>query len=199
MHVLQTDVRSYRQPEYPVDELLVNRWSPRAMSGEPISREELHTLIEAARWAPSSFNEQPWRFLYAMRDSAHWPMYMNWLMEANRVWCANAGALLLIVSKKTFTHNGKPNAVHVFDAGAAWQNLALQGARLGLVIHGMAGFDWTKAQQEAGVPSDYSVCAMVAVGRPGRVDGLPENLRSREVPTGRKPMAQLVFEGKFAG
>ncbi len=199
MNVLQTDMRSFRQPEYPVDELLVNRWSPRAMSGEPISSEELHTLIEAARWAPSSFNEQPWRFLYAMRDSNPWPMYLNWLMDANRSWCINAGALLLIVSKKTFTHNGKPNAVHVFDAGAAWQNLALQGTRLGLVIHGMAGFDWNKAQLEAGVPADYSVCAMVAVGRPGQVDQLPEPLRSREVPTGRKTVADLAFEGRFPG
>lgn len=199
MNAMNIDMRSYRQPEFPVQEILVHRWSPRAMSGQPISLEELNTLFEAARWAPSSYNEQPWRFTYAMRDTEAWPFYLSWLMETNRSWCVHAAALILIVSKKTFSHNGKPNAVHLFDAGAAWENLAIQGVRMGLVVHAMAGFDGNKATQGANIPADYSVCTMVAVGRPGEVEALPEPLRSREIPSGRKSISQLAFEARFPG
>lgn len=190
-------VSDTRRPDHPVDPLLVHRWSPRAMSGEALADHQLMTLLEAARWAASSYNEQPWRFCYAKRGTPHFDAYLALLMEANQVWCKNAAALLLIATKKTFTHNGKPNAVCVFDAGSAWTSLALQAAAMGLVAHGMAGFDGARARVALGVPDDFEICAMVAVGKPGRTEDLPENLRAMEKPSPRKPIAEWAFEGKF--
>jgi len=188
---------SRRKADHAIETIFTDRWSPRAMSGEPVPKAELMRLFEAARWAPSSYNEQPWRFLYATRDSAHWKDFFGVLAEPNQVWCKNAAALFLIVSKKTFSQNGKPNPVHVFDAGSAWENLALQGCQMGLVVHGMAGFDGDKARKVLGVPDDFSVCAMVAIGKPGEPENLPESLADMESPNQRKPIKEWAFEGKF--
>lgn len=187
----------HRKSDHDVLDLFVHRWSPRAMSGEPVSEAELHRLFEAARWAPSSYNEQPWRFLYAQAGSPHWPLFFDLLMDANKAWCSRAGTLLLIVSKKTFSHDNRPNPVHVFDSGSAWENLALQGSVMGLVVHGMAGFDFDKARTVLKIPDSYDVCAMAAIGRPGDTDVLPETYRRREVPTGRKSVKEIAFEGTF--
>lgn len=145
---------TFRQPDWPIESLFVRRWSPRAMNAESLAEGELNRLFEAARWAPSSYNEQEWRFLYAERKSEDWPLFFNLLMEANQVWCRNAAALIVVVSKKTFTRNGKPNGVHSFDAGLATQNLLLQAASMNLVGHGMAGFDRNAAQRDLEVPDD---------------------------------------------
>jgi nitroreductase len=190
--------REHRAADHPIEPLFLDRWSPRAMSGEPIDDRELLRLFEAARWAPSTYNEQEWRFLYARRDSAHWPAFFGLLMEANQVWCARAAVLMVVVSHKVFSRNGNPNPVHTFDAGAAFENLALQGTAMGLVVHGMAGFDRGRARATLRVPDDYDVGAMVAVGRPGDPAELPEALRQREVPSGRKPVAEIAREGPFA-
>jgi len=195
--VSEIDTSEYRQPDYPIDPVFIRRWSPRAMSGEPISDRELLTLFEAARWAPSSYNEQPWRFLYARRDTGHWSTLFDLLVELNQSWAKNAAVLVVLVSKKTFSHDGTPNKVHTFDAGSAWENLALQAARMGLVAHGMAGFDAEKARRELRVPEDFAVEAMIAIGKPGRSEDLPEALREREVPSGRKPVSEIVSEGPF--
>ncbi len=195
--VSEIDTSEYRQPDYPIDPVFIRRWSPRAMSGEPVSERELLTLFEAARWAPSSYNEQPWRFLYARQDTKHWSTFFNLLVELNQSWAKNAAVLVVLVSKTTFSHNGKPNRVHTFDAGSAWENLALQAARMGLVAHGMAGFDADKARRELHVPEDFAVEAMIAIGQPGRSEDLPEPLRQREVPSGRKPVSEVVCEGPF--
>src|SRR6185295_1918112 len=112
---------------------------------------ELDRLFEAARWAPSTYNEQEWRFLYARRDGPHWQTFMGILMEANQAWCKNAAALIVVTSKKTFARNGNPNPVHTFDSGLASMNLLLQGSTMGLVTHGMAGFDRDKARAELGI------------------------------------------------
>ena len=168
------------------------------MSGEPLDGGELSRLFEAARWAPSTYNEQEWLFLYARRDSSHWPAFFGLLMEANQVWCVRAGVLIVVLSHKVFGRNGMPNPVHTFDAGAAFENLALQGASMGLVVHGMAGFDRGKARATLRVPEDYEIEAMVAVGHPGDPADLPEALRGREVPSGRKPVAEIAREGPFA-
>ncbi|HBS28966.1 MAG TPA: nitroreductase [Phycisphaerales bacterium] len=186
-----------RKPDHAIERIFTDRWSPRAMSGEPLTDAELLRLFEAARWAPSSYNEQPWRFLYAKRAAAHWEAFFNLLLPANQAWCRNAGALALVVSKRTFSQNGKPNGVHVFDAGSAWQNLALQGSQMGLVVHAMAGFDWDKARPALAVPEDFSVCAMIAIGRPGSESVLPEEMRKMETPSPRKPVREFAFEGKF--
>ncbi len=171
------DPRDNRTPDHPIEALLINRWSPRAMSGEPITDVELMRLLEAARWAPSTYNEQEWRFLYARRDSSHWPTFFGLLADANQVWCGRAAMLMVVLSHKVFTRNGTPNPVHTFDAGAAFENMALQGTAMGLVVHGMAGFDRGKARMALQVPEDYDVEAMVAVGRPGDPDELPPELR----------------------
>jgi nitroreductase len=169
------------------------------MSGEPVAHGELQRLFEAARWAPSSYNEQPWRFIYAHRDTPHWERLFSLLLEANQVWVKPAGALVLIVTKKTFSKNNAPNRVAVFDAGSAWQSMALQGAAMGLVVHGMAGFDWDRARTELAIPDDFEICAMLAVGKPGRVEDLPEGLRAVEKPTPRRPIAETIMEGTFRG
>lgn len=186
-----------RTPDHEIEKIFTDRWSPRAMSGEPVAEPDLMRLFEAARWAPSSYNEQPWRFLYATMGSPEWMDFFGLLTEPNQAWCKNAGVLMLIVSKKTFSQNNKPNPVHVFDAGSAWQNLALQGCQVGLVVHGMAGFDQDKARKVLGVPDDFTVCAMVAVGRPGEAENLPESLADMETPNQRKPIKEWAFEGRF--
>lgn len=187
----------HRTPDHPVNAIFPNRWSPRAMSGAPIARETLMTLFEAARWSPSSYNNQPWRFIYALRDSEVWSRFLDLLIPANQVWCEQAGALVVIASKKTFDHNGQPSVSHSFDAGSAWMSLALQGSILGLVVHGMGGFDYDKAREVVGIPADHAVEAMCAIGHPAPVESLPEKLRQREVPSGRKKVAELAFEGRF--
>jgi len=168
------------------------------MSGEALSQEDLLTLFEAARWAPSTYNEQEWRFLYARRDTPQWTAFFDLLMEANQAWCKNAAVLVVVLAHKVFAKNGKPNPVHLFDCGSAWENLALQATAMGIVSHGMAGFDFEKARTALGVPDDYAVAAMFALGRPGDPADLPEKMREIEKPSGRRPVAASVCEGSFA-
>lgn len=188
----------HRTPEYPIEPLFFRRWSPRAMTGESLSEEELMRLFEAARWAPSTYNEQEWRFLYARRDSEHWPLFFDLLMEANQAWCKNAAVLVVVLARKTFTRNNKPNPVHLYDAGSSWENLALQATAMGIVAHGMAGFDFEKTRTALNVPDVYDVAAMFALGRPGNPDDLPEDFREGEVPSGRRPVRESICEGPFA-
>jgi nitroreductase len=187
----------HRTPDHPIEPMLLRRWSPRSMSGEPLREGELLTLFEAARWAPSTYNEQEWRFLYATQESPHWQTFFGLLAEANQSWCHRAAVLVVVLSHKFFTRNGKPNPVHTFDSGAAFENLALQGSAMGLVVHGMAGFDRDRARQQLAVPDEFDVEAMIALGRPGNPDELPESLREREVPSGRHPLEKIVCEGPF--
>lgn len=185
-----------RHPDHPVDSIFVDRWSPRAMSGESLPQQQLLTLFEAARWAPSSMNNQPWRILYATRDSQQWPLFYDLLLDANKVWCAQAAALLVFVSKTTLD-SGKPCRTHSYDTGAAWISLALQGSRMGLVVHGMQGFDYERARKELAIPDDYQVEAMAAVGLPGDVRQLPDMLQARELPSDRRKLEQTICEGTF--
>ena len=192
------DALPHRQPERPIEPIFLRRWSPRALSGEPLTDDELLTLFEAARWAPSTYNEQEWRFLYARRSGQHWPTFFDLLMDANKVWCQRAAVLVVVLSHRVFTLNGKPNPVHTFDTGAAFENLALQGTVMDLVVHGMAGFDREKARTKLRVPDDYAVEAMIAIGRPGNPEELPPELRQREKPSDRRPVKELICEGPFA-
>jgi nitroreductase len=189
--------RDFRRPEHEISPLFIDRWSPRAMSGEEISREDLMRMFEAGRWAMSSMNNQSWRFLYAFRNTPHWDRFFGLLTPNNQGWCKNAAALIVVVSKKTFDFNGKPARTHTYDAGAAWYSFALQGSMMGLVIHGMQGFDYDKAASELGVTDEYQVEAMAAVGRPGNKEDLPPALQEREVPSQRKKVEEIAFEGGF--
>jgi nitroreductase len=168
------------------------------MSGEPITEKEMLTLFEAARWAPSTYNEQEWRFLYALRETPQWPTFFGLLAEGNQAWCARAALLSVVVAHKVFEANGKPNPVHVFDSGLAYENLALQGAAMSFVVHAMQGFDFDKARTSLSVPDDYTVCAMFVVGRPGDPSQLDPEMQQREKPSPRKPVREIICEGKFA-
>jgi nitroreductase len=186
-----------RTTEYAVNDIFLERHSPRAMSGEAVSKEELMTLFDAARWAPSSYNLQPWRFIYAMRDTEEFENHFSLLVDFNKSWCVKAGALVAVVSKKTGDKD-QPSVTHSFDTGAAWENLALQASSMGLVAHGMSGFDYDMTKEKLNVPDDYSVEMMFAVGKPGKVEDLPDYLREGEKPNDRKKLEEIVFEGKFS-
>jgi nitroreductase len=188
----------HRRSDHEIEPLFLKRWSPRAMNGEPVNEATLSRLFEAARWAASSYNEQEWRFLYAHRNSSHWETFFGLLMEANQVWCAKAGVLMVVVSKKTFTRNGKPNGVHSLDTGMAVGNLLLQTASLELVGHGMAGFNASAARQQLQIPEDFQVECMIAIGHPGNPLDLPESYRAMEIPSGRKPIDEFAKAGPFA-
>lgn len=186
-----------RKAEYDTDPIFPNRWSPRALSQEMISDKDLMSLFEAARWAPSAFNSQPWRFLYARRGSEEWELFFDTLADFNKMWTKDASYLLLVISRKNFEYNNKQNPTHVFDTGAAWENLALQASIMGLVAHGMSGFDYDKARENLEVPDDYEIIAMVAVGKRGKKEDLPEMLRDKEVISDRKKVSEIALKGKF--
>jgi nitroreductase len=186
-----------RKARYPIDKLFLDRWSPRAMSGESIAEEELLLLFEAARWAPSSYNNQPWRMLYARRDTEHWSLFFDLLVEFNKTWAKNAAALIVFISKTTFDHNGEPAVTHSFDTGAAWENLALQASLKNLVVHGMQGFDYEKAKKALKIPDDFRVEAMAVIGKPGKKEDLPQGLQERETPNDRRNLSEIAIEGSF--
>lgn len=188
-----------RVADHPIEPIFLKRWSPRAMDGSSVSQTDLHRLFEAARWAPSTYNEQEWRYLYAHRSTVHWQKFFDLLLPANQTWCANAGVLIVVISHKVFTQNAQPNPVYHFDAGASAENLMLQGAHMGLVVHAMAGFDAEKARRDLNVPDAWAALAMIAVGHPGDPEMLPAPLREREVPTPRKPVREIAWEGGFKG
>lgn len=192
-----------RTADHAIDPLFLERWSPRAFTDEIISEAELNSLLEAARWAPSSYNSQPWRFVYARRGTAHWDRLLGLLNEFNASWAKNSAALLVIVSKETMAVPGQENEIpshsHSFDAGAAWANLALQATRLGWQAHGMVGFDHQRALTELKVPAGYRVEAAIAIGKPGDKGQLPEFLQARETPSPRNPISATAFEGVFGG
>ena len=186
-----------RQAAHPIDRLFLDRWSPRAMTGEPLDEQELLVLFEAAHWAPSSGNSQPWRFLYARRDTEHWPLFFDLLAEGNRTWCHQASALIVFISRTTHDQSGRALVTHSSDSGAASMGFAYQGWLRGLVVHGMAGFDYARARTTLHVPDDMTVEAMAAVGRPGRKEDLPPQHLQREFPSQRRPSAELVFVGPY--
>lgn len=187
-----------RRPKHPIEPLILDRWSPRAMSGEEISPNELMRLFEAARWAPSSFNAQQWRALYARRESEHWPAFFNLLVEGNRVWAQKAAALVVFISRKNFEYNNKPSVSHSYDCGAAWQNFALQGFSQGFVVHGMEGFDYDRARIDLKIPNEFEIEAMAAVGKPGDKTALPEKLQQSESPNERRKISASICEGPFS-
>jgi nitroreductase len=191
-----------RQTQGPIDPLFTRRWSPRAFTGEGIDQAQLLSFLEAARWAPSSFNAQPWRFLYARRDTPAWAPLFETLSESNRGWAQRAAALVLVVSRTRWVPPGKteaqPIASHSFDAGAAWASLAFQATLSGWHAHAMGGFDRDRARAALGVPDDHAIEAVVAIGRLGDKSVLPEALQARETPSQRLPLSAIAAEGRFS-
>jgi nitroreductase len=177
-----------------VEDLIRRRWSPRAYSDKEVSAKELKTLFEAARWAASSSNEQPWRFLVGRRGDETYQKIFNALVEFNQSWAKSAPVLVLSVAKKTFTAKGSPNRCALHDTGAATAILALQATANGLHTHSMAGFDAEQARASFAIPSDYDIGAVTAIGYFGDPASLPEHLHKTEVsPRQRKPLEEFVF------
>jgi nitroreductase len=190
-----------RTADHDIDPIFLTRWSPRAFTGETMPQDLLMSLFEAARWAPSASNIQPWRFVYAHRGTSAWTPLFDALMDMNQTWVANASVLAYCLSDRFRRKPGAEpaeNRSHSFDAGAAWACLALQAHRMGWAAHGMGGFHVDKAHAATGAPqSDYRVEAAFAVGRPTDASVLPESYRAREVPSGREPLERFVFEGRL--
>jgi nitroreductase len=178
-----------------VIEVILKRWSPRAYSDKPVSPESLKEVFEAARWAASSFNEQPWRFLVGHRGDETYKKIFDSLVEFNQSWAKSAPVLILSVAKKTFTGNGSPNQFAQHDTGAATAYLALQATALGFHTHSMAGFDHDKALKSFNIPADYEAGSVTALGYLGDPNALPDQMRQTETsPRQRKPLNEIVFE-----
>lgn len=195
-------VENPRVADHPINKVFTDRWSPRAYTGEAISTAELMTLLEAARWAPSSYNSQPWRFIYARRDNAHWDKFLGLLNPFNQSWAKTASAIVFVVSEETMVVPGKdgraPSWSHSFDAGAAWGYLALQAQMSGWHAHGMVGIEMDKIRTELAIPDGVRIECGVVIGKLGPATLLPEGLAAREVPSPRKPLAEIAFEGSFS-
>jgi nitroreductase len=184
---------------YPIHELLQRRWSPRAFSDKMVETDKLRSLFEAARWAPSSNNEQPWSFIIATKDDENnYRRLFECLKEGNKKWAFRAPVLMLSVARLNFEDEGTPNRHAFHDTGMAVFSLVVQATALGLMVHQMAGFDVEKARTELKIPDGHEPVAMIAVGYPGDPDILPDRLKQRELlPRERKPIAEFVFSAEW--
>ncbi|WP_400161790.1 nitroreductase family protein [Brevibacillus sp. TJ4] len=194
-HVLP-QVQEHRKAAYDIDPLFLNRWSARSYRPDPVADDVLYSLLEAAHWAPSGNNEQPWRFVIA-RTAEEKERFYSFINEGNLIWCKQAPVLVLLVSK-TVSSRGTTLRTHAFDAGAAWGYLALEATRKGLVTRAMGGYDRDKAREVLGIPDGFEPQIVIAIGHPGEKDALPEALQEREQPTQRVPLSELVYEGAFS-
>ncbi|MEA1834540.1 nitroreductase family protein [Methylobacterium durans] len=188
-----------RQPDHAVDPLFVERRSPRAFTGEAVPEAELMRMFEAARWAPSSYNSQPWRFIYALRGDANWDRLFDLISPGNQRWVAGTGALVILVSSTRMKvgENLQPSWSHSLDAGAASLAFQLQAIRQGWHAHGMTGFDKERAVGALNVPEHHRVEAAYAVGRAIPAAEMTDEQRTRETPNGRRPITDFVFAGAF--
>jgi nitroreductase len=185
----------------PINDLLATRWSPRAIDQElPVERAQITALLEAARWAPSCFGDQPWRFLVWDRffDEAGWQAAFDCLAEGNQAWVRRAPVLMAALADSQFRRNGKPNRWGQYDTGAASENLCLQATALGLVAHQMGGFDGNRLAAAFGVPERFTPMAMIAVGHPADASTLPEDRQEDErAPRKRRPLEEIAFQGHW--
>ncbi len=185
------------QTNLPVIAPIVERWSPMAFDARPVEEEKILTMFEAARWAPSSYNEQPWRYIYAQKGDKNRDVLESLLVEGN-AWAKNAGVLILSFAKKTFTRNGNSNRHSLHDTGAASAYLVAQLPSLGLVGHQMSGYDHEKANAAMGVPDDYEPGSMIAVGYYAGQAGLEDGMKQREdAPRVRKDLHDIAFNGAW--
>ncbi|MBI4401625.1 MAG: nitroreductase family protein [Nitrospirae bacterium] len=185
--------------DYPIHDLLQRRWSPRAFSDRMVEPERLRSLWEAARWAPSSFNEQPWHFILATKqDQTEYTRLLSCLTESNIKWAQHAPVLMISVAKLSFEKDGELNRHAFHDVGLAVANLVLQATAFGLVVHQMAGIYPAKVRELYQIPAQYEPVAGIALGYPGNPETLPESLRQRELAKRtRKPLREFVFTGRW--
>ncbi len=191
-----------RDSEFPIDTFFLDRWSPRAFTEQTISRETMLTILDAAHWAPSSGNNQPWRFIYGLRGTPPFDVLLDILSPGNQRWAKNAAALMIVVSKTyRISQNGERRTAytHSYDTGAAWFSVICQAMKLGYHAHGMEGFDKERAVEKLGIPEGYRTEAAAAIGQIADRGTLPEDLAQREFPSKRKPVSEIAFEGTFLG
>jgi nitroreductase len=186
-----------RKNQFDVNELFPLRWSPRAFSTNEVDEKDLMSLFEAARWAASSYNEQPWRYIYAKKGSEGWNEIFSTLIEFNQLWAKNASYLIVIVSKDYYDLNKKDYFNSYFDTGASWQNFALQATLKNLITHAMGGFDKELLAKKINLPERHSIQAVIALGKKGNVKDLPKDLQDIEKISTRKKINEFVFENKF--
>lgn len=189
-----------RQPDYPVHATILERWSPRAFAADAMPEADLMSILEAGRWAPSAYNAQPWRFVWALRGDLAWNALLGLLVPFNQTWADKAAALVFFLSdtmQEGRSGDLSPSHSHSFDTGAAWAMMALQAGHLGYHSHGMTGVDFAAAARELGASERYRVEAAAAFGLIGDPASLPEGLREREAPSGRKPLSEIAFHGRF--
>jgi nitroreductase len=185
--------------EFEIAELIKNRKSIRAFGDKPIEKEKIQSLFEAIRWAPSSTNEQPWKYLYATREQSElWGKFFDALNDGNKTWVKNAPLLIFSLAKKTLTRYSGLNTYAMYDLGGANSFLALQAVELGLQVRQMAGYDYATAKANLNIPDDYELGVFIAVGYPGDVEQLPESLKSRELaPRERYLQHEFSINGTF--
>lgn len=188
-----------RQPDHAIDPVFVARHSPRAFTGEALPEAELMRMIEAARWSPSAYNSQPWRFLYALRGDANWETFFGLLVPGNQKWVSGTGAILFLVSNGLMKVGDelKPSYSHSFDAGTASLAFQLQAIHQGWHAHGMVGFDHVRAPEVLRLPENHRIEAAFAVGRKVAEADITEEQRPREAPNGRRPITDFVIAGAF--
>ncbi len=176
-------------------DLINKRFSPLAFSNKNVEEEKIIKFFEAARWAPSAFNEQPWRFIYAHKiDTERFEKIRTTMVEGNNEWAQKAAVLMLVMAKKTFTHNANPNPYHQFDTGMAMENFIISALESGVYVHQMAGFDHELARRNFEVSDDYTIISIAAIGFPGETASLPENLQIRAArPRTRKKISELLL------
>jgi|SRR5690625_2814622 len=189
------DIKKYRKSKYNIDPIYLRRWSSRAFANKSVESDKLMTILEAARWAPSANNMQPWRFIVAESKEER-NLFMSFINESNQVWCRNAPILIAVVSK-TIINEGGSNISHAFDTGTAWGYLSLEATRQGLLTHALGGFNRDKAREALQLPNEYDFHAIVAVGYYDKKADLPSSIKEREVPSLRNPIDQFVFKGKY--
>jgi nitroreductase len=185
--------------DQPVHALLSSRWSPYAFADRDVSDQDLRSLFEAARWAPSSYNEQPWSYLVATRaDAEEFERLLSCLVEANQAWARHAPVLALGVARHAFTRNDKPNAAAEHDLGLAAGGLLVEATARGLVVHQMIGILPDRARELYAIPDHSHALTGIAIGYEGETSSLPEGLRQRDLaPRARKPLSEFVFGGRF--
>lgn len=186
-----------RESTYPIMPLFLSRISYRALSEERLTEDELMSLFEAARWAPSSYNNQPWRYLYARRGDPEWDVMYRSLIDWNKTWCATADTLVVVISRNNFELNNKPSVTAQFDTGASWMGLAMEAAARNIIAHGMQGFDYEAIRKDFAIPEGFTIEAMVGIGKPGNPERLPPEMRAKDVPSDRKPLSQIISRGRF--
>jgi len=191
------DLQTFREASHDIDPIYIERWSPRSFLNKEVPEDMLHSIFEAARWAPSAANIQPWRFVIARKQEDR-EKFLSFMFEGNAIWCDKAPVLVAIVSKTDSEFTKGHNPSHAFDTGAAWGYLALEAARKGLVSHAMGGFHKDKAKEVLNIPQNYEVHAIVAIGYRGEKEVLTEQLHEREKPSNRNEIETFISEGTFS-